>query len=82
MPVCTLSVAATQQFPHTKRHTNVQQNCAILLLLDNVVLEDLVVQGLRRFHGRRHGGCGGFELWGIWEVLGGVIRGMAGADAN
>ena len=25
---------------------------------------------------------GGFELWRIWEVLGGVIRGIKGADAS
>jgi hypothetical protein len=37
--------------------TNVQQNCAILLLFDDMVLEDLVVQGLWWFHGRRHGVC-------------------------
>lgn len=36
--------------------TDIQQNCAIVLLLDNVVLKDLVVQSLWRFHGRRHGG--------------------------
>jgi hypothetical protein len=37
--------------------TNVEQDCALFLLFDNVVLEDLVVQGLWWFHGRRHGGC-------------------------
>jgi hypothetical protein len=39
--------------------TNVEQDCALFLLLDNVVFEDLVVQGLWWFHGRRHDGCGG-----------------------
>jgi hypothetical protein len=43
------------------QHTNVEQNCAIFLLLDNVVLEDLVVQGLWGFHSRRHGGYGQSE---------------------
>jgi hypothetical protein len=41
---------------YSAKHTNVEQDCAILLLVDNVVLEDLVVQGLRWFHSRRHGG--------------------------
>jgi hypothetical protein len=36
-------------------HTNVKQDCAIFLFLDDMVLEDLVVQSLRLFHGRRHG---------------------------
>lgn len=48
--------------------TNIEQNCAIFLLLDNVVLEDLVIQGLRGFHCRRHGECGGFA--GFWRQSG------------
>ena len=34
--------------------TDVEQDGAILLLIDDVVLKDLVVQGARRLHGRRH----------------------------
>jgi hypothetical protein len=48
---------------------NVEQNCAIFLLLDNVVLEDLVVQGLWGFHSRRHGGSVIFV--GVGEAIGG-----------
>ena len=40
---------------HSGKRTNIEQNCAILLFLDDVVLEDLVVQGPWRLHGRRHG---------------------------
>ena len=34
--------------------SNIQKDCAILLLFDDVVFKDLVVQGLRRFYCRRH----------------------------
>lgn len=36
-------------------HTDIEKNSAIVLLVNNVVLEYLVVQGLWRFHSRRHG---------------------------
>ena len=48
---------------YSAKRTNVEQNCAILLLLDNMVLKDLVVQGLRWFHGRRHGGDVKYRLY-------------------
>jgi hypothetical protein len=38
------------------QHTDIKQNRAIFLLFDDMILEDLVVQGLWWFHSRRHGG--------------------------
>lgn len=48
------------------KRTNIEQDGAILLLLDNMVFENLVVQGLRLFHSRRHGGY--VSLSGIKKV--------------
>jgi len=36
--------------------TNVEQDGTIVLLVDDVVLEHLVIQGLRRFHSSWHVG--------------------------
>lgn len=47
---------------HNVKRTNVKEDCAIVLLLDNVVLKDLVVQSLWRFHGRRH------RVYVRWEL--------------
>ena len=45
---------STIELDHEKNHTNVEQNCAIVLLVDDVVLKNLVVQGPGGFHCRRH----------------------------
>jgi hypothetical protein len=76
---------------HNSRHANVKQNSAILLFLDNMVLEDPVVQGLRWFHDRRHGvdcarssGTSGFIKKSFFErrgkALGGLERRKRGQD--
>lgn len=36
------------------RHTNVEQKCAIVPLVDNVLLQDLVVESLGTLDGGRH----------------------------
>lgn len=36
--------------------TDIKQHGAVILLLDDMVLENLVVQCPRGLHGRRHGG--------------------------
>ena len=53
VPICTLSEKAPSHGMVRKR-TDVEQNCAIVFFVDDVVLEDLVVQGLWGFHCRRH----------------------------
>lgn len=45
---------STIKLDHEKNRTNIEQNCAIVLLVDDVVLENLVVQGPGGFHCRRH----------------------------
>jgi hypothetical protein len=69
MSVCRVSARKSRKQP--QKSTNVEQNCAIFLLLDNMVLEDLVVQCLRGFHCRRHGGY--VRFMGIWEAIGGIM---------
>lgn len=39
------------------RHTDIQQASTIILLVDDVLVEDLIVQGLWFCLGRRHGVC-------------------------
>lgn len=56
---CTKCLSAYCQRKHDQarkgeKRTNVEQNCAIVLLVDDVVLENLVVQGPGGFHCRRH----------------------------
>ena len=41
---------------------NVEKDCAIVLLVHDMVLEDLVVQSLGGFHSRRHGECVGYNF--------------------
>jgi hypothetical protein len=43
--------------------TNIESDCAVLTLIDNMVLEDLVVQSPRRCYSRRHDACGKGYVW-------------------
>jgi hypothetical protein len=54
MSVCN-TVSKDYDSAQKYRHTNVEQNGSIFLLVDDVVLKNLVVQGLGWFHCRRHG---------------------------
>lgn len=75
--VCLWAVSKLRNTNIRRQHTNVEQNCAVFLLLDNVVLKNLVVQGLRGFHCRRHGGYArfaGIYMRGNWGYNGAKAR--------
>ena len=44
----------TMKHKERENHTDVEKNCAIKLLVNNVCREDLVVKSLRSTHGSRH----------------------------
>lgn len=48
---------------HEGRHTDIQQNRAIILLVDNMVVEHLVVQGLGLSISSRHLCCMTVQNW-------------------
>ena len=60
MSVCTRSVGVTSAFSRSG-HTDIEQDCAIFLLVDNMVFEDLVVKRSGSFD------CGG-HIEGVQEV--------------
>jgi hypothetical protein len=74
----TLDTAADYAILSQWALTNVKQDCAIKLLIHNVVLEDLIVEGLRATFSSRH--C---VIQGSAEVLSVLTVGEdEGSDAN